>query len=100
MRLPTVIWWVRPQKLLIRSLPKPKIYPKSHKPVVIGYEFKHNFVTRVVREKSGLSIPATSCECERVFSGAKKTISDYRGRLGADIVETLECDAAWLRAEL
>lgn len=47
-----------------------------------------------------LSIPATSCECERVFSGAKKTISDYRGRLGADIIEALECDGAWLRAKV
>jgi hypothetical protein len=47
-----------------------------------------------------LSIPATSCECERVFSSTKKTISDYRGGLGADVIKALECDAAWLRAEL
>jgi hypothetical protein len=47
-----------------------------------------------------LLIPATSCECERVFSGARKTISDYRRRLGADIIKALECDRAWLHAKV
>ena len=41
-----------PARVTHWSLPKPKIYPKSHEPAVIGYEFKHNCVTRVIREKS------------------------------------------------
>jgi hypothetical protein len=40
-----------PPKVAHWSLPKPKIYPKSYEPAVIGYEFKHNSVTRVIREK-------------------------------------------------
>ena len=38
-----------------------------------------------------LSIPAMSTEPERVFSGAKITISDRRCRLGDNIIEALEC---------
>jgi hypothetical protein len=47
-----------------------------------------------------LCIPATSCEAERAFSGCKCTISDHRSCLGEDIIETLECDRAWLRTGL
>jgi hypothetical protein len=47
-----------------------------------------------------LSIPVISCECERVFSGVKKTISDYRGQLGINIIEVLECDRAWLHVKV
>ena len=45
-----------------------------------------------------LSIPAMSSECERVFSGTKHTISDTRCRLGADIIEAIECEGRWIRA--
>ncbi|EFQ89188.1 hypothetical protein PTT_14648 [Pyrenophora teres f. teres 0-1] len=34
-----------------------------------------------------LSIPATSCECERCFSTAKRTITDDRNRLNADLLK-------------
>ena len=48
-----------------------------------------------------LPIPAMSSECERVFSDTKHTISDDRCRLGAAIVEDIECegalDASWAR---
>ncbi|KAK1912670.1 hypothetical protein P3342_004606 [Pyrenophora teres f. teres] len=44
-----------------------------------------------------LSIPATSCECERCFSTAKRTITDDRNRLGASTIEALQLQKNWLR---
>lgn len=43
-----------------------------------------------------LSIPAMSAEPERLFSGAKTTITDRRNRLGRDVIEALECLKSWL----
>jgi hypothetical protein len=43
-----------------------------------------------------LSIPAMSAEPERLFSGAKITITDRRNRLGVDTIEYLECLKSWL----
>ena len=42
-------------------------------------------------------IPAMSAEPERVFSGAKRTISDQRGRLRSETIELLECLKLWFR---
>ena len=42
-----------------------------------------------------LSIPAMSDEPERVFSGARRTISWERARLGAETIEKLECLKHW-----
>ncbi|KJZ74134.1 hypothetical protein HIM_05666 [Hirsutella minnesotensis 3608] len=42
-----------------------------------------------------LSIPAMSAEPERLFSGAKITITDRRNRLGSDVIEALECLKSW-----
>ena len=36
-----------------------------------------------------------SDECERLFSSAKLTVLDRRGRLKADIIEACECLRAW-----
>ena len=47
-----------------------------------------------------LSIPAMSAETERVFSGAKLTISSSRNRLDEDIIEATECLNRWYRAGL
>jgi hAT family C-terminal dimerisation region len=44
-----------------------------------------------------LSIPAMSADPERLFSGAKITISDRRNRLGILTVEALECLKSWLK---
>ena len=44
-----------------------------------------------------LSIPAMSAEPERLFSGAKLTVTDRRNRLGSDVMEALECLKSWLR---
>jgi hypothetical protein len=43
-----------------------------------------------------LSIPAMSAELERLFSGAKITITDYRNRLGIESIEAIECLKSWL----
>ena len=43
------------------------------------------------------SIPAMSSEPERVFSGAKHTVSDQRNSLKADTIEILECLKSWFR---
>jgi hypothetical protein len=45
-----------------------------------------------------LSIPAMSDEPERVFSGARRTISWERARLGAETIEKLECLKHWLQS--
>lgn len=42
-----------------------------------------------------LSIPAMSAEPERLFSGAKITITDRRNRMGSDVIEALECLKSW-----
>ena len=44
------------------------------------------------------SIPAMSSKVERVFSGAKLTISDGRSSLYIDTIEALECLKSWFRA--
>jgi hypothetical protein len=42
------------------------------------------------------SIPAMSSECERVFSQAKKLITDERNRLSPATIEADECQKNWL----
>ena len=42
-----------------------------------------------------LSIPAMSAEPERLFSGAKITITDRRNRLGIESIEATECLKSW-----
>ena len=44
-----------------------------------------------------LSIPATSCETERVFSTAKRTITVDRNALSATTIESLQLQKNWLR---
>ena len=44
-----------------------------------------------------LSIPAMSAEPERLFSGAKITITDRRNRLGIDTIEAIESLKSWFR---
>jgi hypothetical protein len=44
-----------------------------------------------------LLIPAMSVDPERLFSGAKITISGRRNRLGILTVEALECLKSWLK---
>jgi len=46
-----------------------------------------------------LSIPVMSADPERLFSGAKITISDRRNRLGIYTIEALECLKSWLKIE-
>jgi hypothetical protein len=43
-----------------------------------------------------LSIPAMSAEPERLFSGAKISITDRRNRLGIESIEALECLKSWI----
>jgi hypothetical protein len=47
-----------------------------------------------------LSIPATSCSCERIFSSTKKMISPAMGSLKDDTIELRECLRQWLKAGL
>ena len=44
-----------------------------------------------------LSIPATSCECERAFSGGRRTVSIDRNSLSASTIEALQLQKNWLR---
>jgi hAT family C-terminal dimerisation region len=43
-----------------------------------------------------LSIPAMLAELERLFSGAKITITDRRNRLGIESIKAIECLKSWL----
>ncbi|OLL26463.1 putative AC transposase [Neolecta irregularis DAH-3] len=43
-----------------------------------------------------LSIPAMSAEPERLFSGAKITVTDRRNQLGIEVIQALECLKSWL----
>lgn len=43
-----------------------------------------------------LSIPVMSAEPERLFSGAKITITDRRNRMGIESIEASECLKSWL----
>ena len=43
-----------------------------------------------------LSIPAMAADPERLFSGAKISITDRRNRLGIQTIEALECLKSWL----
>jgi len=47
-----------------------------------------------------LSIPAMSDEPERVFSGARRTISWERARLTSEMVEKVECLKHWKRSKI
>jgi hAT family C-terminal dimerisation region len=42
-----------------------------------------------------LAIPAMSAECERVFSSAKKMITQERNSLAEDIIQACECLKSW-----
>ncbi|KAH3938518.1 hypothetical protein HBH98_249950 [Parastagonospora nodorum] len=44
-----------------------------------------------------LSIPATSCECERCFSSARRTITCDRNSLSGDTIEALQLQKNWVR---
>jgi hypothetical protein len=43
------------------------------------------------------SVPAMSSECERIFSQAKKVITDERNRINSDTVAAIECQKHLLR---
>jgi hypothetical protein len=45
------------------------------------------------------AIPAMSASAERVFSGARRTISWERSKLGGPMVEMTECIKSWTRAQ-
>src|SRR5271156_4171809 len=45
-----------------------------------------------------LSIPAMSAETERVFSDTQIYLSQRRRRMGADVLEALECENRWIKA--
>ncbi|KFY79959.1 hypothetical protein V499_01108 [Pseudogymnoascus sp. VKM F-103] len=46
-----------------------------------------------------LSIPAMAAEPERLFSGAKITITDRRNSLEIEAIEAIECLKSWLRKD-
>jgi hypothetical protein len=44
-----------------------------------------------------LSIPSTSCDCERAFSKARRTISDDRNSLGGLTIEAIQLLKNWIQ---
>jgi hypothetical protein len=47
-----------------------------------------------------LCMPAMSDEPERVFSGARRTISWERSQLGAEVIEKIECLKHWRQKKI
>lgn len=47
-----------------------------------------------------LSIPCTSCECERAFSGGAKTVTTDRNKLQGLTIEALQLQKNWLRNDV
>ena len=47
-----------------------------------------------------LSIPATSCECERAFNSGRRTVNDDRNRLAGATIEALQLQKNWLRNQV
>jgi len=47
-----------------------------------------------------LSIPATSCECERAFSGGRRTVTFERNLLSGSTIEALQLQKDWLKKGL
>ena len=45
-----------------------------------------------------LTIPASSCECERLFSELGDLLEPKRRKIGAQLLATLQCIRAWTRA--
>jgi hypothetical protein len=43
-----------------------------------------------------LSMPGMSAECERIFSQAKRMVTDERFNLKADVIEAEQCLKSWL----
>src|ERR1700735_4870315 len=61
----------------------------------IDWQFKPAYVA-ASRMANIFSIPPTSTESERVFSGARRTISWDKTRLGSNVVEYSECLKSWV----
>ena len=47
-----------------------------------------------------LSCPCTSCDCERAFSSARRTITDDRNGLGSETIEATQLLKNWLRRDV
>ena len=47
-----------------------------------------------------LSIPATSCECERAFSGGRRTVTFERNLLSGSTIEALQLQKDWLKKDV
>jgi hypothetical protein len=43
-----------------------------------------------------LSVPSTSCECERAFSSARRTVTDDRNSLSASTIEAIQLQRNWI----
>jgi hypothetical protein len=54
-------------------------------------------VCAVKREVIKLSIPASSCECERMFSKLGDLLEPRRRNLGPQLLAALQCIRAWIR---
>jgi hypothetical protein len=44
-----------------------------------------------------LAIPCTSCDCERCFSSAQRTITNNQNRLSGSTIKALRLQNNWLR---
>ncbi|EXU94852.1 hAT family dimerization domain protein [Metarhizium robertsii] len=94
--------WVELSKKLIQTLweeYKPVESPLPPRETPVEDDERKNYPNLSKMAVDILSIPAMSAEPERLFSGAKITITDRRNRLGSDVIEALECLKSWFRIQ-
>lgn len=104
-----LLWMEKKQAQPIDNLDELEQYTSEARLIEVGSSVLSWWVSRAQRSRFPLlsamaidifSIPAMSSEAERVFSGAKHTISDERASLQIDTIQALECLKSWFRADL
>jgi hypothetical protein len=79
----------------LRNSPYKVANLKTYNPITWWNDAAEDYPTLHRYALDTLAIPATSAECERIFSSAKKLITPERNRLSDDIIEAIECLKAW-----
>jgi hypothetical protein len=74
--------------------------PKISTVIQWWYQQRHAWPTLAKFAIEILSIAAMSDDVERVFSGARRTVSWERAKLGIDKIEAVECLGSWVPLKL
>ena len=72
---------------------------ESHGSNVIAYwvELRHKYPSLARFAIDILTIPASSCDCERVFSEVGDLLAPRRRNMGSQLLAALQCVRCWLK---